>query len=74
MPGIAGKRQTDSDTLVGQLLLLGHVLIGENPIVHIVTQGIHIEIVPVADFHPDSQGFGWPDCRESGVHEIPKRA
>ncbi len=37
---------------------LGHVFIGDNPIVHVILHDIRIEIVAVADFHPDAYRFG----------------
>ena len=54
--GVAGE-----DELIVVLLGredLGHVLVGEDPIVHVVAQGVHVEVVAVADFHPDAQGLG----------------
>ena len=56
VPGVAGKNKLVMIALGGQHL--GHVLVGEDPIVHVVAHDIRIEKVPVADFHPDSQRLG----------------
>src|SRR5580698_6596890 len=36
----------------------GHLLVGEDPVVHVVAHGIGVVEVLVADFHPDANGFG----------------
>ena len=38
--------------LVGQRF--GHLFVGHHPVVHIVAQCIHVEVVPVANLHPDA--------------------
>src|ERR1035441_3297681 len=56
VPGVTRKYKLIMIALGGQRL--GHVLIGHYPVVHVVAQSIRIEIVPVADFHPDAQRLG----------------
>ena len=36
----------------------GHVLVGDDPVVHVVAHDVRIEKVAVADFHPDAQRLG----------------
>ena len=36
---------------------LSHILVGENPIVHVVAHHVRIEKIPVTHFHPDSYRF-----------------
>ena len=35
----------------------GHVLIGDDPVVHVVAHDIRIEKVPVANLHPNAYGL-----------------
>ncbi len=47
---------------------LGHVLIGENPVVIVVARD---EIVPVADMHPDPQRL-FRTVGNQGFMEVPR--
>ena len=56
VPGVAGEDELVVITLGGQHF--GHVLVRDDPIVHVVAHDIRIQKVAVADFHPDSQRLG----------------
>ena len=52
---------------------LGHVLVGDDPVVHVIAQGIHVEVVAVADLHPDAQRLGGAVGLPSGAMPRGKR-
>jgi len=52
VPGVARKDKLIVIALGGEDS--GHVLVCQDPIVHVVAHHIGTEIVPVADFHPDA--------------------
>src|SRR5580658_10189689 len=56
MPGIAGENKLIMIALVRKNL--GHVLVGYDPIMHVIAHDIRIEKILVADFHPNADGFG----------------
>src|SRR6266498_4377459 len=52
MPSIAGKDKLVVVALGGEDLR--HILVGEDPVVHVVAHHIGIEQIPVPNFHPHS--------------------
>ena len=53
MAGVAGEDELVVVALGGQHL--GHVLVGQHPVVHVVAHDVGVEQVAVADVHPDAE-------------------
>src|ERR1035441_7912559 len=63
--GVAGEDELVVIALGGENL--GHILIGDDPVMHVIAQGVHVEVVAVADLHPDAQGLGGAVGDEVGM-------
>ena len=70
MAGVAGKDKLVVIALRGQHL--GHLLIGNHPVMHVVAHDVRIEKVAVADLHPDANRLGWA-IRDELSRETPTR-